>query len=307
MRALFPLLLSLSLASVAAGTRPPIVGLSHVALFVHDVEKSRAFYKTFLGFDEPFSLTNQDGTLHLTWIKINDRQTIELFPEKEAGSDRLNHVSFETTDATALRDYLASKNIKVPDKVGKGRIGNLNFNITDADGHTVEIVQYAPDGWTIREQGKYLPDTRISTRMIHAGILVGNLEKALAFYKDIFAAKEFWRGSKGGDTLSWVNVKLPETTDYVEFMLYSQLPSPSDRGKQHHLCLMVDDAAKAKALLDKRAAGIGYSRPIEIATGVNRKRQINLWDPDATRIELMEPRTVDGVPAVSSSAPPPKS
>ena len=83
-----------------------------------------------------------------------------------------------------MRDYLASRNIKVPDKVGKGRIGNLNFNITDSDGHTVEIVQYAPpDGWTLREQGKYLPDTRISTRMLHAGILVGNLEKALAFYR----------------------------------------------------------------------------------------------------------------------------
>lgn len=228
MKALLPFLLACCLASLAAAApaRPPIVGLSHVALFVHDIEKSRAFYKTFLGFDEPFSLTNQGGTLHLTWIKINDHQTIELFPEKEAGSDRLNHISFETTDAPAMRDYLAAKNVKVPDKVGKGRIGNLNFNISDSDGHTVEIVQYAPDGWTLREQGNYLPDTRISTRMMHVGILVGNLEKALSFYGDIFAAKEFWRGAKSGNTLSWVNVKLPETADYVEFMLYPEFPPP---------------------------------------------------------------------------------
>ena len=308
MKALIAILLSSCLASVAAAApaRPPIVGLSHVALFVHDLEKSRAFYKTLLGFAEPFSLTNQDGSLHLTWIKINDHQTIELFPEKEAGSDRLNHLSFETTDALAMRDYLASKNITVPDKVGKGRIGNLNFNLSDSDGHTVEIVQYAPDGWTRREQGKYLPDTRISTRMMHAGILVGNLDKALAFYNDIFAAKEFWRGAKGSNALSWVNVKLPETPDYVEFMLYSELPPPSDRGKQHHICLEVADTLKTKALLDQRASRIGYSRPIEIATGVNRKRQINLWDPDGTRIELMEPRTVDGIPALSSTAPPPR-
>src|SRR5689334_16475517 len=93
----------------AGGTpRPPIVGISHIALFVHDIEQSRAFYKDFLGFDEPFSLTNKDGSLHLTWIKINDRQTIELFPEKEAGSDRLNHISLETADAEALRAYLAT-------------------------------------------------------------------------------------------------------------------------------------------------------------------------------------------------------
>ncbi len=45
---------------------------------------------------------------------------------------------------------------------------------------------------------------------------------------------------------------------------------------------------------------------MEIATGVNRKRQLNLWDPDGTRVEIMEPRTVDGVPAPSSTAPPPK-
>src|SRR5947208_1863812 len=85
MRVLFAILFSMSLAGFAAAAagpaRPPIVGLSHVALYVHDIEKSRAFYKTLLGFDEPFSLTNQDGTLHLTWIKINDHQTIELFPE----------------------------------------------------------------------------------------------------------------------------------------------------------------------------------------------------------------------------------
>ena len=37
--------------------------------------------------------------LSLTFIKINDRQYIELFPEREANSDRLNHISIETDDA----------------------------------------------------------------------------------------------------------------------------------------------------------------------------------------------------------------
>jgi len=31
-------------------TRPHIVGLSHIALYCHDIDKSRAFYKDFLGF-----------------------------------------------------------------------------------------------------------------------------------------------------------------------------------------------------------------------------------------------------------------
>jgi len=40
--------------------------------------------------------------------------------------------------------------------------------------------------------------------------------------------------------------------------------------------------------------------------GTNRKRQLNLFDPDGTRVELMEPGTVDGQPVPSSTAPPPR-
>src|SRR6478672_7581467 len=124
-------ILCLALTSNAADPppRPRIIGISHIGLYVHDIEKSRAFYKDFLGFAEPYSLPNADGTLHLTWIKINDRQTIELFPEKEAGSDRLYHIALETDDAVAMRDYLAAHGVKVPDKVGKGKIGNENYFI----------------------------------------------------------------------------------------------------------------------------------------------------------------------------------
>jgi lactoylglutathione lyase len=309
MKLLLATLLTTSLAvlAVAEPQRPHITGVSHIALFVHDMGKARAFYKDFLGFDEPFYTTNKNGTLHVVWIKINDQQTVELFPEKEAGSDRLNHIALETDDAQAMRDFLASRGVKVPEEVGKGRIGNLNFNITDPDGHTVEIVQYAPQGWTLREKGNSMPDTRISTHMTHVGVLVGDLEPTLRFYRDILGGKETWRGARDPKQLSWVNVKLPNTDDYVEFMLYSELPSPDKRGKQHHLCLVVPDIEKTKAVLEERASRVGYTRPLETATGINRKRQLNLWDPDGTRVELMEPRTVDGAPTPSSTAPPPKS
>jgi len=35
--------------------------------------------------------------------------------------------------------------------------------------------------------------------------------------------------------LSWVNVKVPESDDYIEFMLYPTLPAPDKRGGKHHL------------------------------------------------------------------------
>jgi hypothetical protein len=38
---------------------------------------------------------------------------------------------------------------------------------------------------------------------------------------------------------------------------------------------------------------------------VNRKRQLNIYDPDGTRVELMEPTTIDGKPAPPSTARPP--
>jgi catechol 2,3-dioxygenase-like lactoylglutathione lyase family enzyme len=285
--------------------RPHITGLSHIALYVHDVEKSRAFYKDFLGFAEPFSLTNDDGSLRLTWIKINDRQTIEIFPEKETNSDRLNHIAIETDDAGAMRIYLASRNVKVPDSVSKGRIGNLNFNIFDPDGHTVEIVQYMPDGWTLREKGNFMPDSRISTRLKHVGIIVTNLDASLKFYHDVLGFQETWRGSSNTNQLSWVNLKVPDGSDYVELMLYTELPPPDKRGGAHHMSLQVADIEKAKSGLEVRSAFTNYSHPLQIRTGVNRKRQMNLFDPDGTRVELMEPQTVDGIPAPSSTAPPP--
>ena len=84
----------------------------------------------------------------MTFFKINDRQYIELAPEKQTGSDRLNHYALETDDAEGMRVYLASKGIKTPDHVPTGRIGNLNFMIKDPEGHDVEIVQYGRDSWT---------------------------------------------------------------------------------------------------------------------------------------------------------------
>lgn len=285
--------------------RPRILGISHIALFVHDIEKSRAYYTDFLGFKEVFKLDKPDGSLSLTFVKINDRQVIELFPEIAPDTDRLNHISIEVDDAEAMRAYLGAKGIKVPDKVGKGRIENSNFNVKDADGHTVEIVQYEPDGWTIRDKGKAIDGPRISTRIMHLGIIVGALEPAMNFYRDILGFEEIWRGSKDGKQLSWVNMKVPDGNDYIEFMLYDKIPAATARGTQHHICLEVADIDKSLADLERRHARQAYTRPMEIRTGINRKRQLNLFDPDGTRAELMEAKTIDGKPTPSSPAPPP--
>jgi len=311
MKRFAPALLSASLlfanALAAQGPqRPHIVGVSHIAIYAHDYEKSRAFYGQFLGFQEPYSLQNADGTPSMTFFKINDRQVIELFPERQPGTDRLNHISLETDDIEALRVYLASKGVKVPSQPHRARIGNLSFDITDPEGHTVEMVQYMPDGKTMLAKGKFMSDNAISNRMTHVGIVVTHLDPEYKFYTEILGFKETWRGSKSGTVLSWVNLKVPDGDDYIEFMLYKDAPGPTERGGAHHLCLQVPDVAAAVAKLKAKPYYSQYGRPIEIHLGTNRKRQANLFDPDGTRTELMEPGTIDGKPTPPSTAPPPQ-
>jgi lactoylglutathione lyase len=303
---LLAIVLCTSTAAPQAIKRPRITGVSHIALFARDVDKSLAFYKDLLGFAEPYRLTKKSGDLHLTFLKVNDRQCIEIFPEREAGSDRLYHIALETDDADAMRTYLKARGVKVPEKTPVGRIGNANYFVTDPDGHTVEIVQYLPEGWTLRDKGKHLPDTRISTRLTHVGIAVGSLSPSLAFYRDILGCREIWRGSSNGKQLSWVNLMVPDGTDYIELMLYKGSAPPAARlGTMHHLCLEVADVEKTRAILQSRPAPKGWSKLGVVQLGKNRKRQLNLFDPDGTRVELMEPRTVDGLPAPSSEALPP--
>jgi catechol 2,3-dioxygenase-like lactoylglutathione lyase family enzyme len=305
------LLLLLTSALVAQVTmqpkRPRLLGVAHMAVFVSDIEKSRSFYRDLLGFQEPFDLKNADGSLSLTFFKVNEDQYIEVFPGLKPEQDRLNHIAFQTDNAEALRVYLAAQGVKVPDKVNKVRIGNTSFNVKDPEGHTVEITQYEPSGWTRREQGKFLSDSRISTRIMHVGIIVGDAPQATKFYGDVLGLQEFWRGNSVNATaVSWINMRLPESQDYVEYMLYSNLPAPTQRGSQHHICLEVPDIEKALARLEANPARKLYTRPLEIRTGVNRRRQLNLFDPDGTRIELMEPRTIDGQPPPNSTLPLPQ-
>jgi catechol 2,3-dioxygenase-like lactoylglutathione lyase family enzyme len=204
---------------------------------------------------------------------VNDRQSIVLVPERAPG-DRLVNIGFYVDrDAFAVRD---------------------------PDGHDLTFGPRPAGGARIAGKNAISDDLR------HAGVLVGALGPALDFYGRL-GFKETWRGSRDGKELDWVNVQVPGGNDYIEFMLYRDLPPADRRGTQHHICLFVPNVDRALATLESRAAAAGYSRAMEIRVGINRKRQLNLFDPDGTRIELMEPTTIDGRPAPSSTAPPPRS
>ncbi len=270
--------------------RPHILGISHAGLRVSSVAAARAFYEDFLG---------------MRGLRVNGRQHVELIPGLAPDQDRLDHIAFETDDAEGLRRYLASRGVDVPDRVTRNDAGR-RFTVHDPDGHAVELVQPSPAGRHELERAELASGARVSDHILHLGIMVGDVPASMKFYGDVLGFSETWRGSRSGTELSWINMKVPDGGDYIEFMLYGERPAPDARGTQHHMCLEVPDLAKAQAWLEARPYRASYPRPLEPRVGTNRKRQLNLYDPDGTRVELMEPRTVDGLPAPSSTAPPPR-
>lgn len=273
-------------------TRPAIVGVAHIGLRTDDLAAARRFYTGVLGFQEPFSLDKapEDGTgLLLTYFKVNDHQYIEMFPElTDPKMDRLSHLSFETADAEQMRAYLASRGVKVPNKLEPMQDGNRGFDVNDPDGHDVEFVEFRPGSLHSRNFGKFLPDTRISTRIIHVGVVVKDRAAADRFYKDILGFKLQWQGGMNNKDLDWVAMRVPEGTDWLEYMLNVNRPDPHELGVMHHLSLGVPSVKAGYELALKR----GYKASEKPEIGRDGKWQFNLYDPNFTRVELMEPKPV---------------
>jgi len=286
--------------SLSAQNTAQVAKISHVAVQATNVEESVAFYRDFLGFAEASRLTHPDGSLMLVNIRISADQWIEVFDaaKLKPGRDRIYQVAFRVADAEAMRGHLAAQGVKVPERCPTGKLKNLNFTVQDPNGYTVEFVQYMAEGWPLSDSTGMLPDTRVSDLITHAGIVVTNVAAANHFYEDILGMKETWRGSANGKAVSWIHVRVPPMGSYVEYML--------DPKVAPHFCLEVADMAKAVAKLEASPYRSNYRKPVEPIVGKNRRRILNLMDPNGIRVELMEPNTVDGLPVPPTEAPMPK-
>jgi len=291
---------------VTAQERPRITGISHVAYFVSDMGSALTFWHDLLGYEVYGTLAREDGTTRIEFVKINDHQHVELFTDKPVNpSNHFSHICFAVDDIQKMRMYLRAKGFDVKDGSGKTRMGDYAFMMHDPDGTLIEFVQSLPDGKEAQAAGKLMPATRIASSIYHAGFLVWNTQKELDFYEKVLGFTETWRGSAvGSAVLSWINLKVPDGDDYIELMLVAD-PSKPGYGTKNHVSLAVPDIQNAVNELQARPAIKSYTRPLTINTGVNRKRQVNLYDADGTRVELMEPFTVDGKAAPASTLVPP--
>jgi catechol 2,3-dioxygenase-like lactoylglutathione lyase family enzyme len=279
--------------ALLAAKRPPIVGIAHIAFQVSDMAKARAFYGDLLGYEEPFRLFQEDGSVLLTYFKVNDRQFVEIFPGLPPDQDeRLSHIALETTDIEMLRLYLSERGIKTPEKASQGRDKNLNMTLTDPDGHKIEFVQYLPDSLHSKTKGEYLSARRISDRLLHIGITVKNVAAADRFYKEILGLSEIWRGGMIPSRTDWINMRVPDGTDYIEYMLIKEDVDRRLLGVLHHLALQVPDIQKALETVRQRPSGWDPATVESPGVGRNKRWQLNLYDPDGSRTELMEPFTI---------------
>jgi catechol 2,3-dioxygenase-like lactoylglutathione lyase family enzyme len=272
-------------AASSSVERPPIIGMAHIGLFVSDLAKAEEFYGHQLGFAH-FSLDKPTGGLMLNYYKVNDHQYIEIYPGLKGDSqDRLSHVAFETTDARKLRDYLGSKGIKVPAALKPGLDKNLSFMIDDPEGRKIEFVQYMPGSLHESKFKTLLPDTRVSDHMIHSGFVVHDRAAEDKLYKDILGFKVMWYGGMKDDQISWVDMRVPDGSDWLEYMLNVNNPdSPKTRGVMNHLALGVKSIQEPYHTILER----GGKPPQPPKLGRDGKWQLNMYDPDLTRVELME-------------------
>ena len=73
---------------------------------------------------------------------------------------------------------------------------------------------------------------------MHLGIIVGDLNGGEQVLRRHPRLPRNLARLEDGEVLSWTNMQVPDGDDYIEFMLYKDLPAPDHRGSQHHICLV---------------------------------------------------------------------
>jgi catechol 2,3-dioxygenase-like lactoylglutathione lyase family enzyme len=257
-------------------SRPRITGIDHVAFYTTQPDGVRRLYVDILGLAsaapiEPGSIARY--MVGRQWVGYSGASDLNA-------TDRMDHVAFTTDNVIALRRYLAAHDLK-PSRIEGRSDHSLTFSVNDPEEHRIEFV----------ERGKAsipaTPETAVSHRMIHAGFIVHHADLEDHFYRDILGFRPYWHGGMKDNETDWISLQVPDGTDWLEYML-NQPEHPDLRlsGVMNHISLGVADMKKAQAALE--AHGWKEHDGEHAQIGRDGKRQLNVFDPDLTRIELME-------------------
>ena len=266
-----------SIISFAQGApRPRITGIDHVSFYTANPDGVKKLYVDILGLPAAAPIESGETTRYMSgkqWVGYS------AAPDPKA-TDRMDHVAFTTDNIAGLRRYLAQKGLK-PGQIQGRSDHSLSFVVDDPEGHHIEFVERPKD-----ESAPAEPNA-VSRRMIHAGFLVYNRATADHFYREVLGFRPYWHGGMKDNETDWVSLQVPDGTDWLEYML-NQPAHPDLRltGVMNHISYGVADMKKAQAVLESH----GWKEHVDEHAQMGRdgKRQLNVFDPDLTRIELME-------------------
>jgi uncharacterized protein len=265
--------------------RPAITGISHLTLFSDDFVKSQHFYGELLGWDQAPAGDARPGVR----FYANHAQYVELVSPPVSGQlDRLDSVAFSTTNVEAMRQYLRANDVVVPPAIAVDPEGNRTFAVHDPEGNKVVFQQ---DG----DHSHAQPATAgrsLSSHIMHAGYMVRNRPALDHFYKDLLGFHLYWQGGDPADRVDWVMMQVPDGADWIEYMLYLPAhPTLAQLGSANHLAPGVVSAAELQQKLEQRGWKPPEGRDPKLL-GVDGKIQLDLTDPDGTRVEFMEYKPV---------------
>jgi catechol 2,3-dioxygenase-like lactoylglutathione lyase family enzyme len=258
-----------------APPRPRILGIDHVAFYTTAPDGLKKLYGNILGLASAAPLEPGGSMRYMVgkqWVGYSPA------PDSKA-SDRMDHVAFATDNIDGLRKYLIAHEINAPDI--QELSGHRFFFVEDPEGHRVEFVEQS------RVDTTPSAASAVSRHMIHAGFLVHRRETEDHFYRDILGFRPYWHGGMKDDETDWAALQVPDGTDWVEYML-NQPEHPDLRltGVMNHISLGVPDMKKAQSILESHGWKPHGDEKAQL--GKDGKWQLNIYDPDLTRIELME-------------------
>ena len=273
-------LLALALLSGAvsftwAQKRPAITGIAFVRVYSSDATATANFYGRTLGYS-----SSKDGGI--TRYPVNDLQWIETTPlPSPAPAARLAAVGFMTRDSNALEQYLKAHAVEIVDP-----LKNASFSVRDPEGNLIFFVDQKSSAAKQTAHEK-VPANAASRRMIHTGFVVHNADAENHFYREILGFRPYWRGGRNDTSIDYISQQVPEGSDWLEYMLNVPADaSPKQLGSSDHFSLGVEHMPDVIAALARN--GCEGPNCATSKTGRDGKVQLNLFDPDLTRVEYME-------------------
>jgi catechol 2,3-dioxygenase-like lactoylglutathione lyase family enzyme len=262
--------------------RPRILGIDHVSFYTTAPEGVQKLYGGVLGLAAVPAVEPGGSTRYMVgaqWVGYS------AAPDAKA-TDRMDHVAFTTDNIVGLRHFFTANGVKVSGVQGWPD-HSLSFSVADPEGHRVEFVEHTGvEG--AKTDAAAAPASAVSRRMIHTGFLVHNREAEDRFYRDLLGFRPYWHGAdKAGSPDDWVAIQVPDGTDWLEYML-NQPEHPDLRltGVMNHISLGVADMKKAQAIMESHGWKPHGDEAAEI--GKDGKWQLDVFDPDWSRVELME-------------------